>query len=82
MMKKSFLLAVMSSFLLGTIAGGLQLPESRPKQADAHKPQVGLAVGDVAPTFKARDQFGNEQSNSTILGKNGTVLLFFRSADW
>jgi peroxiredoxin len=43
---------------------------------------MGLAVGESAPPFKARDQFGQDQDNQKITGKNGTVLLFFRSADW
>ena len=43
---------------------------------------VGLAVGQRAPAFTARDQFGREQSLHTLKGANGTVLLFFRSADW
>jgi hypothetical protein len=43
---------------------------------------IGLAVGQKAPAFAARDQFGHEQSNETLKGSNGTVLLFFRSADW
>lgn len=43
---------------------------------------IGLSVGQKAPSFVAHDQFGHEQSNETLKGSNGTVLLFFRSADW
>jgi len=43
---------------------------------------IGLAVGQKAPAFSGRDQFGREQSLDTLKGPNGTVLLFFRSADW
>lgn len=43
---------------------------------------VGLAVGQKAPAFSARDQLGRAQSLDTLKGPNGTVLLFFRSADW
>jgi len=46
------------------------------------KHEAGPAEGGPAPPFKAFDQFGNEQTNKTVAGKNGTVLLFFRSADW
>ncbi len=42
----------------------------------------GLAVDQKAPAFSARDQFGREQTLETLNGSNGTVLLFFRSADW
>jgi hypothetical protein len=43
---------------------------------------VGLEVGQKAPAFSARDQFGKEQTLGTLKGPKGTVLLFFRSADW
>lgn len=43
---------------------------------------IGLAVGQKAPAFSASDQFGHSQTLDTLKGRNGTVLLFFRSADW
>ena len=43
---------------------------------------IGLAVGQKAPAFSVRDQFGRVQTLDTLKGPNGTVLLFFRSADW
>jgi hypothetical protein len=43
---------------------------------------VGLPVGQKAPAFSARDQFGREQTLESLEGPKGTVLLFFRSADW
>ena len=42
----------------------------------------GLDVGQQAPAFSARDQFGREQTLDTLKGPKGTVLLFYRSADW
>jgi hypothetical protein len=43
---------------------------------------IGLAVGQKAPAFSVRDQLGRVQTLDTLKGTNGTVLLFFRSADW
>jgi hypothetical protein len=43
---------------------------------------IGLAVGQKAPAFSALDQFGRQQTLDTLKGPKGTVLLFFRSADW
>jgi peroxiredoxin len=43
---------------------------------------VGLEVGQQAPAFALSDQFGHQQSNETLKGSKGTVLIFFRSADW
>ena len=43
---------------------------------------IGLAVGMKAPALSVRDQFGRVQTLDTLKGSKGTVLLFFRSADW
>lgn len=43
---------------------------------------IGLNVGQKAPDFSARDQFGRQQTLETLKGPKGTVLLIFRSADW
>jgi hypothetical protein len=43
---------------------------------------IGLAVGQKAPAFSVRDQAGRVQTLDTLKGPNGTVVLFFRSADW
>jgi hypothetical protein len=43
---------------------------------------IGLSVGQKAPAFSVHDQFVRIQTLDTLKGTNGTVLLFFRSADW
>jgi hypothetical protein len=43
---------------------------------------IGLPAGRKAPPFSLRDQFGREQTLESLKGPRGTVLLFFRSADW
>lgn len=43
---------------------------------------IGLAVGQKAPAFSLRDQFGREHTLESLKGPRGTVVLFFRSADW
>jgi peroxiredoxin len=44
--------------------------------------EVGLRAGQKAPDFSARDQFGKTETLDTLRGSKGTVLLFYRSADW
>lgn len=44
--------------------------------------EAGLRVGHKAPDFSAVDQFGKTQTLETLRGPKGTVLLFYRSADW
>ena len=59
----------------GTLAGNtIQMASIKPMS-------IGLAAGQRAPSFSARDQFGRTQTLETLKGRNGTVLLFFRSAD-
>ena len=43
---------------------------------------IGLAVGQKAAAFLLHDQAGRAQTLDSLKGANGTVLLFFRSADW
>ena len=61
------------------------LPDARSQNSppsEHEAPAPGLAVGRRAPAFSASDQFGRVQTLDTLRGANGTVLLFFRSADW
>ena len=43
---------------------------------------IGLAVDQKAPAFSLHDQFSRTQTLDSLKGPKGTVLLFFRSADW
>jgi peroxiredoxin len=44
--------------------------------------EVGLRTGQKAPDFSCVDQFGKTQTLETLRGRNGMVLLFYRSGDW
>ena len=51
--------------------------------SDKSSPNLtGPNIGQKMPPFVAHDQFGHEVSSETLKGSSGTVLLFFRSADW
>lgn len=54
----------------------------RPSSPDLVSPLTGSNVGQKAPHFTAVDQFGQKVTSDSLKGPNGTVLLFFRSADW
>src|SRR3954469_9316773 len=51
-------------------------------QTLAGRQQRGPTVGRKLPEFKARDQFGRDQTLDSLMGRKGLVLLFVRSADW
>ncbi len=44
--------------------------------------RIGPAVGHMVPDFSGTDQFGRQQTLQSVLGPNGAMLVFFRSADW
>lgn len=44
--------------------------------------RLGPQVGAVVPDFSAPDQFGRTQTLKSIMGANGAMLFFNRSADW
>jgi hypothetical protein len=67
--------------LILTVAA-LALAAVAARSQDASPKEKGPAVGRSIPAFKARDQFGREQTLSTLAGPKGLLLLFVRSADW
>ena len=43
---------------------------------------LGPQVGDRVPAFSLPDQNGQIQTRESVLGPNGAILLFHRSAGW
>jgi hypothetical protein len=44
--------------------------------------KTGPDVGQQLPAFSAKDQEGRNQTLKSVMGPNGALLVFFRSADW
>lgn len=44
--------------------------------------RTGPEVGQPVPAFSAMDQNGRTQTLKSVMGPNGAMLVFFRSADW
>ena len=44
--------------------------------------KIGPQVGKPVPAIDGVDQFGTRRSLATVAGTRGTMLVFFRSADW
>jgi cytochrome oxidase Cu insertion factor (SCO1/SenC/PrrC family) len=53
-------------------------PPPAPVNLEALGPQIGTRV----PDFLLSDQFGRQQSLSTLSGPKGLMLVFSRSANW
>ena len=43
---------------------------------------LGPQIGERVPDFRLPDQHGDDHTLESILGPNGAMLLFHRSADW
>jgi cytochrome oxidase Cu insertion factor (SCO1/SenC/PrrC family) len=65
-----------------TVRGTLDGDTIQMASIELESTSIGLAVGQKAPSFSLRDQFGRVQTLETLKGRNGTVVFFFRSADW
>jgi hypothetical protein len=44
--------------------------------------KLGPKVGATVPAFSGVDQFGKTQTLASVLGPQGAMLVFYRSADW
>jgi hypothetical protein len=44
--------------------------------------RLGPQVGQRVPDFSLPDQDGRTRDLTSVAGPNGTMLVFFRSADW
>lgn len=51
-------------------------------QTPAAIEKLGPQVGQTVPAFTLPDQNGTPTSLKSILGTNGALLVFSRSADW
>ena len=44
--------------------------------------RTGPAIGEQVPDFTLPDQYGNPKTLQELMGPNGLLLVFSRSADW
>ena len=71
----------MAAWVLGMSAGAATLIAAQPVQTvDVNT--VGPQVGQKAMAFQLPDQNGRTQTLASVAGPKGTMLVFFRSADW
>jgi cytochrome oxidase Cu insertion factor (SCO1/SenC/PrrC family) len=64
------------------ILAGVAATAAAPAAAQVDLARVGPAVGAIAPAFTLPDHEGRERSLATLLGPQGALLVFSRSADW
>ena len=72
----------MKLFRIGWIAASLCLPVWGQLQGLRDAAQIGPAAGTTAAEFSLTDQSGSRRTLESLMGPQGLVLVFFRSADW
>ncbi len=71
--------AVVVAVTGGAVTGGAVATAQGPlPEVDRLGPQVGETV----PDFSLVDQFGETRTLQSLMGPNGLMLVFSRSADW
>ena len=70
---RHFLLSLTLVLMLATAGAAQDLPDVE---------QFGPQVGDIVPSFSLTDQHGQTQTLQSIMGPNGVMLAFNRSASW
>jgi hypothetical protein len=71
-MRMTGILAILIGLLLGALVEGWQVDVTA----------VGPRVGERVPDFVAVDQTGTTRTLQSVLGPNGAMIVFYRSADW
>ena len=75
-MRKIWMAAAMA--LLASVGIGAQRAARTPVDVDKLGPQVGERV----PEFSLPDQAGTTQTLRSVMGPQGALVVFYRSADW
>ena len=79
-MKRTLLhVALAGALLAAPLAATAQAGQERTPVDVA---SLGPQVGEIVPDFSLPDQNGRVWTRDSILGPNGAILLFHRSADW
>jgi peroxiredoxin len=69
------ILAIVLMLVLGMAAHAQQV-----RRIDVSK--LGPQVGETVPDFALTDQHGTKRTLQSLMGAKGTMIVFYRSADW
>jgi len=81
--RTSFLARLMKKFIISIIAAtsaSILVAQSPGQKIDLSK--LGPQVGERIPDFSLKDQNGKPWTLQSIMGPQGAMLVFYRSADW
>ena len=68
--------------ILATLLLGFSTLASAQSREAIDVASLGPQIGERVPEFSLPDQNGQIHDMDSIMGPNGVMLVFFRSADW
>ncbi len=80
-MSRRLMVTVMAMLIIG-LTWMVYAPTSTPTRTRIDVSELGPQVGERVPDFSLPDQNGQLWTLNSIMGPNGAMLLFHRSADW
>ena len=72
----------MFSRTIPVLAGLLALPAVDWARTPVDLSKIGPQAGQQVPDFNLADQNGKSWTLKSIMGPNGAMIVFYRSADW
>ena len=72
-----------ATILGGTLVSAVPPPQgAAPPRQPVDVARLGPQAGERVPDFTLTDQNGKSWTLQSLMGTNGVMLVFFRSADW
>ena len=87
MRRTAVLLLTLTASVVSGTSPSLALERAQSETGDAGRTRLDLSklgpqVGERVPDFSLQDQAGKTWTRQSIMGQNGAMLVFYRSADW
>ncbi len=80
-MSRKLMVVVMATLIIGPTWMACA-PTSPPERTRVDVSALGPQVGEQVPDFSLPDQNGDIWTRQSIMGPNGAMLVFVRSANW
>ena len=80
-MSRKLMVIVMATLIIG-LTWMVYAPTSTPTRTRVDVSELGPQVGERVPDFSLQDQNGKTWTRQSIMGPQGAMLVFVRSANW
>ncbi len=80
-MSRKLMVILMATLIIG-LTWMVYAPTSTPTRTRIDVSELGPQVGERVPDFSLQDQNGKTWTRQSIMGPQGAMLVFVRSANW